>query len=69
MESGHPDAVTGVNVLVMDKNSVMIHCVDDINDDENENVVASENWKTSLQRYLAYCEQHGIEAKDLTAFN
>jgi 2,4'-dihydroxyacetophenone dioxygenase len=37
--------------------------------DENEKVVASENWKTSLQRYLAYCEQHGIEAKDLTAFN
>lgn len=37
--------------------------------DENENVVASENWKTSLKRYLAYCEQHGIEAKDLTAFN
>ena len=37
--------------------------------DENDKVIAFENWKTSLSRYLAYCEQHGIEAKDLTAFN
>ena len=37
--------------------------------DENDNVVALENWKTSMQRYLAYCKQHGIEPKDLTAFN
>ena len=37
--------------------------------DDKDNVVALENWKTSLQRYLAYCEQHGIEPKDLTAFN
>lgn len=37
--------------------------------DDKENIIALENWKTSLNRYLAYCEQHGIEAKDLTAFN
>ena len=37
--------------------------------DGNDNIVALENWKTSLQRYLAYCEQHGIKPKDLTAFN
>jgi 2,4'-dihydroxyacetophenone dioxygenase len=37
--------------------------------DDKGNVIASENWKTSLNRYLAYCEQHGIEPKDLTAFN
>ena len=37
--------------------------------DENDNIVALENWKTGLQRYLAYCEQHGIKPKDLTAFN
>jgi hypothetical protein len=36
--------------------------------DENDNIVALENWKTGLQRYLAYCKEHGIEAKDLTAF-
>ena len=37
--------------------------------DGSDNVIALENWKTSLQRYLAYCKQHGIKAKDLTAFN
>ncbi|MCY1488500.1 hypothetical protein D9M68_221940 [compost metagenome] len=37
--------------------------------DGNDNIVALENWKTGLQRYLAYCEQHGIMPKDLTAFN
>jgi 2,4'-dihydroxyacetophenone dioxygenase len=37
--------------------------------DGSDNVIALENWKTSLQRYLAYCKQHGIEAKDLAAFN
>ncbi len=37
--------------------------------DDKGNIVAQENWKTGLQRYLAYCEQHGIQPKDLTAFN
>lgn len=37
--------------------------------DDKGNIVALENWKTSLQRYLAYCEKHGIKPKDLTAFN
>ena len=37
--------------------------------DGSDNVVALENWKTSLQRYLAYCKGHGLEPKDLTAFN
>jgi len=37
--------------------------------DDKDNIVALENWKTSLNRYLAYCEQHDIEPKDLTAFN
>jgi len=37
--------------------------------DDKDNIVALENWKTGLQRYLAYCEQHGIKPKDLTAFN
>jgi quercetin dioxygenase-like cupin family protein len=36
--------------------------------DGSDNIVAIENWKSGLQRYLAYCEQHGIEPKDLTAF-
>ena len=37
--------------------------------DDKDNIVALENWKTGLQRYLAYCEQHGIKPKDLTALN
>jgi hypothetical protein len=37
--------------------------------DADDKIVALENWKTGLQRYLAYCEKHGIEPKDLTAFN
>jgi hypothetical protein len=37
--------------------------------DENDKVVVSENWKTGLQRYLAYCEKHDIKPRDLTAFN
>jgi quercetin dioxygenase-like cupin family protein len=36
--------------------------------DENDRVLAIENWKTGLQRYLAYCEGAGIEPRDLTAF-
>ena len=37
--------------------------------DDKDNIVVQENWKTSLQRYLAYCKEHGIKPKDLTAFN
>ncbi|WP_376989859.1 hypothetical protein [Cupriavidus numazuensis] len=37
--------------------------------DDNNNVVVMENWKTALQRYLAYCEEHDIQRKDLKAFN
>ena len=37
--------------------------------DDKDNIVVQENWKTSLQRYLAYCKQHDIKPKDLTAFN
>ena len=36
--------------------------------DDKNNVIAIENWKTALQRYLAHCRDHGIEPEDLTAF-
>jgi quercetin dioxygenase-like cupin family protein len=36
--------------------------------DDNDNVIALENWKTALDRYLSYCGSHGIEPRDLTAF-
>jgi 2,4'-dihydroxyacetophenone dioxygenase len=31
-------------------------------------IVARENWKTSLERYEAYCAENGIRAEDLTSF-
>ncbi len=37
--------------------------------DDNNNVIAIENWKTGMQRYLKFCEDNGIEPQDLTAFN
>jgi 2,4'-dihydroxyacetophenone dioxygenase len=36
--------------------------------DDNNSVLAIENWKTGMDRYLAYCKEHGIEAKDITSF-
>ena len=37
--------------------------------DENNKVIAIENWKTAMQRYLAYCKDNGIEPQDITSFN
>ena len=36
--------------------------------DDSGRVLACENWKTGLQRYLAYCERAGITPRDLTSF-
>jgi 2,4'-dihydroxyacetophenone dioxygenase len=36
--------------------------------DEEGNIIARENWKTSMERYQAYCDANGIEARDLTSF-
>ena len=36
--------------------------------DENDNIFAVENWKTGLDRYLAYCKEHGLTPKDITGF-
>ncbi|MFM0278775.1 2,4'-dihydroxyacetophenone dioxygenase family protein [Paraburkholderia sediminicola] len=35
---------------------------------ENDQVIAMENWKTSMERYLAYCEANSLVPKDLTTF-
>jgi len=32
-------------------------------------VLAAENWKSGLDRYLAFCDANGIAPKDLTAFS
>ena len=36
---------------------------------DNDQVIARENWQTGLQRYLAYCEENRIVPKDLTSFS
>ncbi len=36
--------------------------------DEHGEIVARENHLTSMERYLSYCRQHGIEPRDLTAY-
>jgi quercetin dioxygenase-like cupin family protein len=36
--------------------------------DEKDNIIAIENWKTSMDRYLDYCNAQGIAPKDLSTF-
>lgn len=37
--------------------------------DDQDNIFAVENWKTSVDRYLAYCRENGLTPKDITAFH
>lgn len=37
--------------------------------DGNDNICAIENWKSGVQRYRAFCEAQGIEARDITSFS
>jgi hypothetical protein len=36
--------------------------------DDKDNIIAVENWKTSMDRYLAYCRTNDIAPKDLSSF-
>ncbi|EYS90419.1 cupin [Cupriavidus sp. SK-4] len=36
--------------------------------DDKDNIIAVENWKTSMDRYLNYCKANGIKPKDLSVF-
>ena len=36
--------------------------------DEQGNTLAIEDWRSMYQRYLAYCEQEGIEPVDVSSF-
>ncbi len=42
---------------------------DSIYMDAQDKVLAIENWKTMLERYLAYCKGKGIAPRDLTDFS
>ena len=41
---------------------------DSIYMDTKDNVLAIENWKTMLERYVAYCKSKGITPNDITSF-
>lgn len=36
---------------------------------ENDQIMAIENWKSGVDRYLAYCKTAKVQPKDITAFN
>jgi quercetin dioxygenase-like cupin family protein len=36
--------------------------------DDDGQIIAQENWKTSAARYRSYCEEHGLEPKAITSF-
>ncbi len=36
--------------------------------DDKDNIIAVENWKTSMDRYLDYCKANDIKPKDLSTF-
>jgi hypothetical protein len=36
--------------------------------DGDGNIIARENWKTSIERYENHCREHGLEIQDLTSF-
>lgn len=55
---GQDDVVT-LNIVMGDWNLI---------DDEGR-VLAMENWKSVMQRYLAHCEKHGIEPVDISSFS
>lgn len=55
---GHGDEVITLNITMGDL----------LYTDEAGQVVAIENWRTMVERYLAYCETQGIEPRDVTSF-
>lgn len=54
-----PDAeVIALNIIVGDWNLL----------DENDNILAVENWRSMLKRYADYCVAQGIAPVDVTSF-
>ncbi len=37
--------------------------------DDNDNVLATENWRTSMERYLGFCKANGLTPRDLSSFS
>ena len=55
-----PEAeVIALNIIIGDWNLL----------DENDNIMAVENWRTMLKRYADHCAAHGITPVDVTSFS
>jgi hypothetical protein len=63
-ESHTPEAVPGDGDVL----ALNIVVGDLIFLDDQDRVLAIENWKTALKRYQEYCRAAGIEPRDITAF-
>ena len=37
--------------------------------DADGRVVATENWRTAVERYIAYCRENGLEPRDVTGLD
>tara|TARA_R110000850_G_scaffold117591_1_gene234093 strand:+ start:38 stop:529 length:492 start_codon:yes stop_codon:yes gene_type:complete len=55
---GHGDEVITLNITMGDL----------LYTDDAGQVVAMENWKTMVDRYLTYCKAQGVEPHDVTSF-
>jgi len=58
-----PVAVGGEEVITLN-----IQVGDSIYMDASDNILAVENWKSVLRRYLDFCQSHGMPPADLTSF-
>lgn len=55
---GHGDEIITLNITVGE----LIYL------GENDQPIASDNWKTMVERYVTYCAAEGITPKDVTSF-
>jgi len=62
--SAHTPQAIGIDVQAVTLNIIVGDVIFYTTDGQ---VLAIENWKTALQRYLAYCQRAGIAPRDLTA--
>ncbi|WP_373460282.1 2,4'-dihydroxyacetophenone dioxygenase family protein [Pseudokordiimonas caeni] len=57
--SGYGDEIITFNINVGD----LIYC------DANDTMLAKENWRTAVARYLDYCKEHNLTPVDVTSFD
>ncbi len=55
---GHGDEIITLNITMGDL----------LYSDDAGNIVAIENWRSAVKRYLDYCAANGLEPRDVTSF-